>query len=56
MVAMVAMMAICAVPVAIGIAGISQVLSRVPGVVMVMIMYMHAHRTYVCMSMKPQRH
>lgn len=56
MMAVIAVMAICAVLLAIGIAGICEILDRMPGIVMIVVMYMHAHRIHICMPMKPERH
>lgn len=56
MMAMVAMMAICAVLVTIGIAGIREIMGKEPGIVMIMVMDMHANRIHISMPMKPERH
>ena len=42
--------------IAIGIAGVCEILGRMPGIVMIVVMNMHAHRVHLCMPMKPERH
>lgn len=56
MMAVVAVMAVCAVLLALGIVGSCVVMSRMHGGVMIVVMHMHAHCIHARMSMKSQSH